>query len=199
MPWVVLATERAWAQGGRYIIIAAFVAALQLLAGVPEIALLTWIVAGALWTAALITERTGRIIIARRFFLIILLAAGLIAAQLLPFVDLLLHSQLDRTFSVAKWAMPSWGWGNFVVPLFHCFQSAQGPCFQYGQEFFGSYYLGVAMLALAGWGIWKAHQRTVWLLGGLSLIAVLLALGENGVLFPLIKRVFPLAGIARYP
>ncbi|HMC28761.1 MAG TPA: hypothetical protein VKM56_13315, partial [Verrucomicrobiae bacterium] len=93
----------------------------------------------------------------------------------------------------------SWGWGNFLVPLFHCFRTPQGPFFQHTQEFFGSYYLGVGLLTLAGWAIWKARDARVLILAGLSIAAVLLALGENGFLFPIIKRIFPIAGIARYP
>jgi hypothetical protein len=199
MPWVLLTAERGWSEGGRRVVLAALVGALQLLAGVPEIVLLTWLVTGALWIHGLLNAPGERLALARRLFLIVGIAAGLAAMQLLPFYDLLLHSHRDRTFSVSKWAMPIWGWGNFFVPLFHCFETSQGPFFQYGQEFFTSYYLGVGVLALAAWGIWKTRQPRVWILGGSALVAVLLALGENGVLFPLVKRFVPLLAIARYP
>src|SRR5205823_5829083 len=63
----------------------------------------------------------------------------------------------------------------------------------------GSYYLGAGVLALAGWGIWKIRDARAHILGGVSLIAVFFAMGDNGFLFPLIKRAFPLASIARYP
>jgi len=119
--------------------------------------------------------------------------------QLLPFCDLLAHSHRDRTFSVVKWAMPSWGWGNFLVPLFHCFETAQGPFFQSGQEFFTSYYLGAGLMALSLWGLWRARSGRMWILGTLSVIAVLLAMGENGFVYPVLKRFLPLVGIARYP
>ena len=49
MPWVVLAVELAWREGGRKIILAAFAGALQMLAGGPEIIFLTWILLLALW------------------------------------------------------------------------------------------------------------------------------------------------------
>ena len=49
MPWVVLAVEPAWREGGRKIILAAFIGALQMLAGGPEIVFLTWILLLALW------------------------------------------------------------------------------------------------------------------------------------------------------
>jgi len=199
MPWVVLTAERSWNEGGRRIVIAALVAALQLLAGVPEIVVLTWTLTGALWLHRLFSESAGRLIVTRRLFVVIALAAGLTAIQLLPFCDLLLHSHRDRTFSVSKWAMPASGWGNFLVPLFHCFETPQGPFFEYGQEFFTSHYLGVGMMALMAWALWKVRTARVWILSALALLAVLLAFGENGFLFPLVKRFVPFVGIARYP
>jgi hypothetical protein len=199
MPWVLLTAERAWNEGGRAIVIAALVAGLQLLAGVPEIVVLTWIVTGTLWLHHVWTQSTEKSLVARRLLVVILLAAGLTAVQLLPFCDLLWHSHRDRTFSVSKWAMPGSGWGNFLVPLFHCFETAQGPFFEYGQEFFTSHYLGVGMVALMGWAVWKARTARVWILSLLTVVAVLLAFGENGFLFPLVKRFVPFVGIARYP
>ncbi|HEX7618608.1 MAG TPA: hypothetical protein VF480_07810, partial [Verrucomicrobiae bacterium] len=43
MPWVVLAVEGAWRGGGRKVILAALVGALQMLAGGPETIFFTWI------------------------------------------------------------------------------------------------------------------------------------------------------------
>src|SRR3954462_13722026 len=179
MPWVVLTAEKAWTEGRKHTVIAAIVSALQLLAGVPEIVVLTWILTGTLWLHALVNAPGERGVLVRRLCGVILLAAGLPSAQLLPFCDLLLHSHRDRTFSVSKWAMPATGWGNFLVPLFHCFETFQGPFFQYGQEFFTSHYLGVGMVALMGWAIWKARTARLWILSLLAVVALLLAFGEN--------------------
>src|SRR5213594_409506 len=44
MPWVILTVEQGWKEGGVRIWIAAFVAALQMLAGMPEYTLFTWII-----------------------------------------------------------------------------------------------------------------------------------------------------------
>ncbi len=49
MPWVVLAVEFAWCDGGRKIFLAAIVGAMQMLAGGPEIIFLTWLIVSALW------------------------------------------------------------------------------------------------------------------------------------------------------
>jgi hypothetical protein len=222
MPWVVLTAERAALDGGRRIVFAAVVAALQLLAGAPEIVAMTWLLMAALWIHSLIRRprsedatireneqldwaTTARKWIVRnrvlscRILAIVLLAAGLAAAQLLPFFDLLLHSNRDASFSDSKWAMPSWGWANFFVPLFHCFQTFQGPFFQQSQAFFGSYYLGVGILALAVWGIWKCSDSRIWILASVAAFAALLALGENGFLYSIAKQISPLIQIARYP
>ncbi|PWU09229.1 MAG: hypothetical protein C5B50_27900 [Verrucomicrobia bacterium] len=49
MPWVVLFVQRAWTEGGRMIMAAAFLGALQMLAGGPETILFTWLICLALW------------------------------------------------------------------------------------------------------------------------------------------------------
>src|SRR5947207_1764459 len=48
MPWAVLCVERAWQRGGRWLIPAALVGALQMLTGAPEIIFLTWLFLAAL-------------------------------------------------------------------------------------------------------------------------------------------------------
>jgi len=60
MPWLVLLSERAWGEGGRKVVLAGGAAALQLLAGVPEIVLLTWTVIGTFWLHALVTRPEER-------------------------------------------------------------------------------------------------------------------------------------------
>ena len=87
MPWVVLAVELAWQQGGRRkIILAALAGAMQMLSGAPEPIILTWFVLGVLWLAQTFRDNLARRQICWRFFIIILLVAGLSAAQLLPFM-----------------------------------------------------------------------------------------------------------------
>ena len=199
MPWVVWANERCWREGRSWLVIAALVATLQLLAGVPEVVLLTWLLVGALLVRHLWMDKPSRKLSLLRAPGVILLSAGLAAVQLLPFLDLLLHSQRDSNFSSAKWPMPTWGWANLLVPLFRCFETPQGPFFQHGQHFLSSYYLGIGILVLAFWAAWSARESRVWILAGATFLSLALALGENGPLFPWLKGLIPVISLARYP
>ncbi len=227
MPWVVVAAERAWRHGGPAIPAAALVAALQTLAGVPELLLLTWLALGTLlvvdsWhssapTASLQTPppppspephsplpsrlrlHPGLARAAARLLLVGLLTAGLTAAQILPFLDLLELSHRDASFASSKWAMPPWGWGHLLVPLFHAFITPQWTWFQEGQEFVSSYYPGLGILVLALTALASTRDPKTWALGGLALFGLLLALGDHGFLLPTLKHLLPGVGVARYP
>ncbi|GDY22637.1 hypothetical protein LBMAG56_39840 [Verrucomicrobiota bacterium] len=52
MPWLVLLASRAVNEGGRTLLLAALVGALQMLAGAPEVILLTWTLIATLWLVA---------------------------------------------------------------------------------------------------------------------------------------------------
>ncbi|HYV36697.1 MAG TPA: YfhO family protein, partial [Gemmataceae bacterium] len=175
------------------------VSALQVLSGVPELVALTWLVVAGVWLLSFIQGQPSRWQITGRTIGIVLLVTGLTAAQMLPFFDLLAHSQRDRGFVGTKWPMPGWGWANFLLPLFHCFETPQGQFFQYGQEFLSSYYLGIGLFVLAIMAAWRVRQKQVWLLAGLTLFSLIMALGENGSLYRWLKNFVPLLGIARYP
>ena len=94
---------------------------------------------------------------------------GLSAAQLLPFMDLISHSQRDTGFGDSKWAMPLWGWANFIIPLFHCSPSILGIFSQNAQQWTASYYMGIGMLALAILAVWQGRQPRVYLLAAIAL------------------------------
>jgi len=209
MPWVVLLCEQAWQQGRGRLLWAVMAATLQMLTGVPEIILLTWLVVGVLWGVRLLglgrtpsvagAAGVGSGALVARLAVVVILTAALSAAQLLPFFDLLAHSQRERGALGVKWAMPAWGWANLLVPLFHCFQTPQGQFFQRGQEFLSSYYLGAPVLGLAAWGCIRVRHFRVWVLAGLALVGLVLALGEATPIYALAKRLVPLAGLIRYP
>lgn len=214
MPWVVWLTQRAWKQGGAYLLWAALGGAMQMLSGAPEVIFLTWIIVGAMWLTNTIVLRSSdqsdlsdsseRSDIARwpmfwRAGLVVALVAVLSAAQLLPFLDFLAHSQRHDGYSDGEWSMPGTGWANFVLPAFHTFESFLGVQVQRGQYWTTSYYLGAGVVGLALFAVWRVRQAKVWVLAGLGLLGAVLALGNEGGLFPLLMQHVPQLGFMRFP
>jgi hypothetical protein len=209
MPWVILSVERGWLEGGRKLVVAAVVGALQMLAGGPETVLFTWFILSALWAFQLVDARRsfsrlspasssfGSILL--RFPLIILIVAGLAAAQLLPFLDLAAHSQREAGFADTRWSMPAWGWANFLVPMVFGGAFKQNLFFQYGQYWTSSYYLGVGALLLAAFALGKARGRRVWFLGAVAVIGFLLASGDHNLVSRAIRRLIPQLSLITYP
>ena len=202
MPLVALVAERAWREGGRRIVIAAAMAALQLLTGAPEVIFLTWLVIGLMWAAhwrrgaggLRLIWKSGRVLAT-----VGLLAFGLAAMQLLPFLDLAAHSQRDLNFSTGVWSMPRWGWANFLVPMFHCTGSLLGVYSPDEQQWTASYYVSIAGLGLAVLGILRGGERRTNILGIVAVLGFVLALGENGIVYRLLRGVFPFLGLVRFP
>jgi len=201
MPWVVLHVERAWNEGGRQTILAAVFGAMQMLAGAPEIILFTWAVPVIMLAIQMLMRRRDGGCFMKRFLSVVLIVAGLAAAQLLPFFDLLAHSQRDTSYGRSAWSMPGTGWANFLVPLFHCFSSPANSdvFFQYDQWWTSSYYAGVGPLALAVFALWRLREPRVWILSAIAALAVVLALGDNGYLYHWVRRAVPQFGLLRYP
>ena len=90
--------------------------------------------------------------------LVVALVAALCAAQLLPFLDFIKHSQRQQGFEAAHWPMPGTGWANFLVPLFLENQSYHGPFVQVNQYWTFSYYVGGLTVALAAWVVWRRRD-----------------------------------------
>ena len=200
MPWVVLAVERGWREGGRSLLVGAVAGTLQMLAGGPESILFTWLVLSALWVMTLWEQRKGRLwAVARRFPLTVLLVAGIAAAQLAPFLDLAAHSQREQGFADARWSMPGWGWANFLVPMVFGNTWGQHLFFQYGQFWTSSYYLGLTTLLAGALGLWMVRSRRVWLLTGVAVVAVLLAGGESNPFARYARRLIPQLTLMTYP
>ena len=200
MPWVVLAVEQAWLKGGwRRIGLASLAGAMQMLAGAPEIIFLTWAFLGVMWVAQFFLGSIARGRMLGRFVAVLLMVAGLSAAQLLPFMELLAHSHRDPNFGGADWAMPVFGLGSFLAPLFHSYAAVYGVFVQHDQYWTSSYYLGAGVIALALVAAWRVRDRRVWLLAGATVLSLLMALGPNGYLYSGIKVVLPQLGLMRYP
>jgi hypothetical protein len=199
MPWVVLAVELAWREGGRKIILAAFAGALQMLAGGPEIIFLTWILLLVLWIQQFVKDESPRVLILWRFPLVVALVIALAAVQLLPFLDLAAHSQRSAGFADTRWSMPGWGWANFLVPMAFGRTWTEGVFFQNGQYWTSSYYLGIATLWLALLAVWTVRERRVWLLGAAAILALIFALGENTFIYPALRKIIPQLSLMTYP
>ncbi len=200
LPWVIGCVIAAWRHGGRWLPLAAITGALQVLTATPEITLLSWIFLGVVWLGEFFSGEIRFWLSLRRVCSVVLLATGITMVQMLPFFDLLAHSQRNTgSAGATTWSMPGWGWANLLVPLFHCYQSPQGPWFQTGQEFLTSYYPGAGVLALGIAGACWTRKRLTFAVAGMTLFCWIMALGPNGFLYERIKSIFPLIGIARFP
>lgn len=199
MPWVILLVERTWKSGGqRRFILAAFIGAVQMFTGAPEIIILTWLILMALWLGHLMAAETQRIR-SVRLLLIIPLIGLLSAAQLLPFLDLLAHSERNAALGASFWTIPASGWANLFEPLYRCYRSPLGVYFQPWQDWSSSYYLGIGTLTLAFLAVALVRTPRVWLLTGIALFGFIAALGNQGGLYTILLKLFPPLGFMRYP
>src|SRR5262249_54379758 len=146
-----------------------------MLSGAPELILLTWLFVGVVWAVQFFRGEIARGKMFWRIALVCALIGGLAAAQLLPFMELLAHSQRDTSFGDSKWAMPAWGWANFFVPLFHCTPAIIGIYSQDEQQWTSSYYMGIGVLALAVLALARSRERRVWWLWFTVLAGVVLS------------------------
>ncbi|MGO8675173.1 MAG: hypothetical protein ACLQVX_04810, partial [Limisphaerales bacterium] len=198
MPWVVWLAERAWREGGRTVVMAAFVGALQMLSGATEVILLTWFLIGTLGLFELVRGELPRGRTFLRTGRVVLLISGLCAAQLLPFFDLLHHSQRQGWGDSTLWPMPKDGWMNFFVPLLHS-HLQQGVHVQNGLYWTSSYYVGVATVALALWATWRLRHPRVWLLSAITGFCLVLALGDATAVYHWLNGHVSAIGLMRYP
>lgn len=194
MPWTVLCCIRAfqnpkWRQIG----FAALVGGAQMLAGAPEVILLTWVIIGAMGIGEAIAQKRLAPVFA--LAAIVGLISAIAAAQLLPFLDLLKQSQRTGTFVSAEWPMPVWGLINFIAPLYKTFPSYHGVPAQPGQYWTSTYYIPLLALALAFFARgWRA--AVLW---GLAVFGTLLALGDNFVVYPAFRKAAPFLSFMRFP
>ncbi len=199
LPWVIIWAERAWREGGGCLVAASVVGAFQMLTGAPELTALTWFLAGLLWACQFVVGEIPRSLSLRRVSLLIVCVAGLSAAQLLPFLDLLGCSNRPVDYGGDKWSMPGTGWANLVVPLFYCGRTKAGIYLQPYQGFTSSYYPGIGVFLLSLFAALKVRNYRVWLLAGLCLTSLVLALGPAGHVHGWLMRILPRLGAVRYP
>ncbi len=199
MPWIVGWLSDA-ATSWRTVPKLALAGAAQLMTGVPELTVFTWLAGGVLAMGMTVGGAGGWVKAGAKLAIAFVMVLLLSAAQLLPFLELLENSQrAGGAFADARWPMPLTGWANLFMPLFRSFATPDGQFYQFGQEFLSSYYfpLGSWLCAVAVVG--KPVQRRVWLLAGLTGFALWMALGPAGGLFTAVKAVFPPIGVGRFP
>jgi len=199
MPWVWLLIERASARGGRSLVPAILAGACQFMAGAPEVFLLTWVGAAVVWFGQAISDRSEFWKSFVRFGAVVVGIVALSAVQLLPLLDLVRHSQRTASFDTGSWAMPPWGWANFLVPLFRTMPTSSGPAFQLGQMWTSSYYFGIATVWLALIALLRIRSARIWSLAALVAVGLVMALGDAGHLWPWIKNHVGALGFMRYP
>ena len=199
LPWVVWLVQQAWREGGKTVVWATLAGAAQMLAGGPEPILLTWLILLLLACGDWLQRRGSRWKIVWRFSGMTILVALVSAAQLLPFLELLAHSQRDTGFGSSEWSMPVWGWANLLVPLFRAHPTAQGLFLQAEQNWTSSYYAGVGTILLVAAAVRRVRDWRVWLLAALFFLSLVLALGDQGLLYRALRFCLPMVGFARYP
>jgi hypothetical protein len=199
LPWVILATELAWREGWQKILVAAFVGALQMLAGGPETILLTWAIATLFWLREFGTGEIPRGALLWRFPLVVALVISLTLPQLLPFLDLVAHAQRESGFADLRWSMPGFGLANFLVPTAFGNTLTEGIFFQHGQYWTSSYYLGLAPLWLALVAFFFFPSPRIRWLAGLAISGLFFALGENTPVLPLLRKLLPQLSFITYP
>ncbi len=187
-------------------VLAALVGAMQMLAGAPEIILFTWAIAvpvtwleGKRQKAKGKSEGSGSL---RTFaFLLFTFALSFLlsAAQLLPFLDLVLHSHRSAAFDAGHDTMPLSGWANFLTPLFRMTPDRNGVFTHLDQQWTSSYYPGIGVLALAALAVWRRREPRVWLLALIAVLGVWLAMGQKAFLLDWLKAVCPPLGFIRFP
>jgi Bacterial membrane protein YfhO len=199
MPWVLLALDYSWKNGQRWTIVSGIVAAIQLLTGAPEVIICTWMIAAG---SLVLRAQSGEVSWGsslRRGAITIVIASGLAAAQLLPFLKLLAHSDRSETYGAASWSMPIWGWVNIFFPLFRTFKDPAGVAYQEGQSWTNSYYAGVVVVFLGVLSLWRGRPRAAAIFGSIALIGMVFGLGERGYIYGWLYKMLPVVGFIRYP
>jgi hypothetical protein len=199
LPWVICLAQPAWRYGGKAVVWAVLAASMQMLAGGPEVILFTWLILVVLAGGDLIWHSADRGRVVGRFCLFAVLVALVAAIQLLPFLELLAHSQRDTGFGSSDWSMPAWGWANFLVPLFRATCNSQGLFAQPGQYWTSSYYAGIGTVLLVAVAVRHARQWPMRVLAALLCLGLVLALGNSGLLYRWMRLCIPALGFVRFP
>jgi len=195
IPWIIYSAEKAFLQNKQYIYYSIIFSLLQYLTGVPEIILITQFILISIFIT--VSPISLKNIV--KYLVISISPVILCAVQLLPFVYLYLNSHRQLAIDVNKWSMPGWGWANFIVPLFHYYETYQHTFIQNGQAFLTSYYFPLILISLSIIAVCNLRNKRIAMLMFLTWLSLMLALGENSFLFSFLHNYLPLSIKIRYP
>ena len=201
LPWVFLTAVPAWREGGRKLLIASLVGAMQMLTGAPEIILCTWLmVFGYLvwdwYQRGGLAKKDKEPIL--RFAALVGFITLLTAAQMIPFLDMLQHSEREADVEFVDWSISRLAWVRMAMPLFHTRWSSLGMYEHLDQGWIHSYYVGGVAIVLSCIALVASNRRSARWMGAAILFAVLLAMGRNFFVYATLEKVLPL-GFVRYP
>lgn len=169
-PWLLLAVRHAIHAGGIAIVVAAWVATAQMLTGAPEMTIFSWFL-----TIILIflskEPSTSHTQTVRRLLAVTGLTTALAAIQLLPFYELLSHSERWGAGALNQWAADPAAWLRWVAPLFDTYATPAGPRFQAGQSWTHSTYGGILPLLLGGAALSGRRQRSAAVLVAIVVVS----------------------------
>jgi len=203
MPWIFAEVDRGLETPDRHRIVrVATVTAAQLLAGSPDVTMLTalglLVLAGPRLVAPLGLRRLAPLAAAGA------VAAAVSALQWLPMLELVRHGvrssmgEAERTL----WSVSPARLAEAVVPLWwnslRLTPAVAATVLDGVEPFMLSIYLGAPVLALALWGAWQGARPLSLLLAAVFLIAVLFSLGPHSPVYGAIIAVTPLR-LIRYP
>lgn len=211
LPWVLLAAERALASREvKDALIWGAATALQLLAGSPDMFVLTGILVAALLLTRLARSAPADRHVLGRLRVVALAAsscAGLAAAQWLPTLDVVLASRRSAMSSATRgvWSVHPWSLLQLLVPLDFGWlpdvaPELTGPYQELWQPFVRSTYLGApaACLAVAGAVAGRSVRLRRMLIAGAA-AALVYALGQHTPLQGWAATLVPPIGMLRYP
>jgi hypothetical protein len=209
LPWIVLAAERTVERPCRRRAVAwGGLAALQVLAGSPDMCVLATAIVAARVSVALVARREDGV--GRRAVLLAaagaaVLALGLAAAQWMPTLEAVrnAHGASRDPANRAVWALHPFGLVQLLLPL--SFEGlprfapgAPGSSGDLWQGFVRSVYLGLPAVGLALVGLLRSRgfERSFW--AGVSAASLLYSLGRVTPVFIVLSGLPPFSSL-RYP
>jgi hypothetical protein len=209
MPWVILAARAAFARPSLSRAVAfGLVECLQVLAGSPDLGVLTNLVVGALALTHVEWRRpwgSANRRLAGHAAIAAAIALGLSAALWVPALEL---ARRSSRWALAEdirtgWSVPVPGVLRALFPLLvndlPASDAYRLALFDSGQPFLASIYLGTAALALAAASFLGPSRGARSLFGALGLAGLLVSLGRHAPFYDAALVVLPPLRLLRYP